>query len=133
MGNYNCSFYKSKFYILVVSYVLQREREFLLRKVELQKRNEIEKRAAADVASALESYEADNGDGYNAHYLMKSTIMSGSTISMTELFKIQGGMLPAVTAITILLATSFPDFFNSLAPSAETISLPLMQVFLKNP
>ncbi|KAG2280666.1 hypothetical protein Bca52824_051886 [Brassica carinata] len=36
-------------------------------------------------------------------------------------------MLPAVTAITILLATSFPDFFNSLAPSAETISLPLMQ------
>ncbi|KAL0682232.1 hypothetical protein Bca4012_049079 [Brassica carinata] len=46
---------------------------------------------------------------------------------MTELFKIQGEMLPAVTAITILLATSFPDFFNSLAPSAETISLPLMQ------
>ncbi|CAF2054069.1 unnamed protein product, partial [Brassica napus] len=55
----------------------EREREFLLRKVELQKHNEIEKRAAADVASALESYEADNGDGYNAHYLMKSTIMSG--------------------------------------------------------
>ncbi|KAH0872126.1 hypothetical protein HID58_069488 [Brassica napus] len=56
----------------------EREREFLLRKVELQKHNEIEKRAAADVASALESYEADNGDGYNAHYLMKSTIMSGT-------------------------------------------------------
>ncbi|KAF3610361.1 hypothetical protein DY000_02050981 [Brassica cretica] len=49
---------------------------------------------------------------------------------MTELFKIQGGMLPAVTAITILLATSFPDFFNSLAPYAETISLPLMQCVL---
>ncbi|CAN6914248.1 unnamed protein product [Brassica oleracea] len=48
---------------------------------------------------------------------------------MTELFKIQGEMLPAVTAITILLATFFPDFFNSLAPSAETISLPLMQVY----
>jgi hypothetical protein len=28
------------------------------------------------------------------------------------------------------LATSFPDFFNSLAPSAETISLILMQVSL---
>ncbi|KAG2250304.1 hypothetical protein Bca52824_080440 [Brassica carinata] len=67
-------------------YVLQREREreFLLRKVELQKHNEIEKRAAADVASALESYEADNGDGYNAHYLMKSTIMSGCTIAQQK-------------------------------------------------
>ncbi|CAH8385103.1 unnamed protein product [Eruca vesicaria subsp. sativa] len=43
-----------------------------------------------------------------------------------SLLKIQRGMLPAVTAITIVLAPSFPDFFNSLAPSAETISLVLM-------
>ncbi|CAN6815546.1 unnamed protein product [Brassica oleracea] len=41
------------------------------------KSNEVEKRAAADVASALESYEADNGEGYNDHYLVKITIMSG--------------------------------------------------------
>ncbi|KAG2272375.1 hypothetical protein Bca52824_066930 [Brassica carinata] len=59
--------------------------------------------------------------------MLISFLISKATISMTELFKIHGGMLPAVTAITILLATSFPDFFNSLAPSAETISLPLMQ------
>ncbi|KAL1206097.1 hypothetical protein V5N11_005253 [Cardamine amara subsp. amara] len=58
-----------------------------------------------------------------------SFLICKAAISMTELFKIQGGMLPAVTAITIILATSFPDFFNSLAPSAETISLILMQVF----
>ncbi|KAG7556283.1 hypothetical protein ISN44_As11g023330 [Arabidopsis suecica] len=58
-----------------------------------------------------------------------SFLICKAAISMTTLFKIQGGMLPAVTAITIVLATSFPDFFNSLAPSAETISLILMQVF----
>ncbi|KAG5393340.1 hypothetical protein IGI04_023303 [Brassica rapa subsp. trilocularis] len=45
------------------------------------KSNGLEKRAAADVASALESYEAENGEGYSDHYLMKSTIMSGCTIA----------------------------------------------------
>ncbi|XP_010493529.1 PREDICTED: uncharacterized protein LOC104770771 [Camelina sativa] len=58
-----------------------------------------------------------------------SFLICKSAILMTKLFNIQGGMLPAVTAITIVLATSFPDFFDSLAPSAETISLILMQVF----
>ncbi|CAF2088735.1 unnamed protein product [Brassica napus] len=61
--------------------------------------------------------------------LSVSFLICKAAISMTELLKIQGGMLPAVTAITVVLATSFPDFFNSLAPSAETISLVLMQVF----
>ncbi|CAH8361309.1 unnamed protein product [Eruca vesicaria subsp. sativa] len=61
--------------------------------------------------------------------LSVSFLICKAAISMTELLNIQGGMLPAVTAITIVLATSFPSFFNSLAPSAETISLVLMQVF----
>lgn len=61
--------------------------------------------------------------------LSVSFLICKAAISMTELLKIQGGMLPAVTAITVVLATSFPGFFNSLAPSAETISLVLMQVF----
>ncbi|KAJ4900443.1 hypothetical protein Rs2_14394 [Raphanus sativus] len=61
--------------------------------------------------------------------LSVSFLICKAAISMTELLKIQRGMLPAVTAITVLLATSFPDFFNSLAPSAETFSLVLMQVF----
>ncbi|KAF3525780.1 hypothetical protein F2Q69_00046259 [Brassica cretica] len=67
--------------------VLQRERE----RVPAQKggtagtkSNEVEKRAAADVASALESYEADNGEGYNDHYLVKITIMSGCTIAQQK-------------------------------------------------
>ncbi|XP_010421208.1 PREDICTED: uncharacterized protein LOC104706696 [Camelina sativa] len=58
-----------------------------------------------------------------------SFLICKAAISMTTLFNIQGGKLPAVTAITIFLATSFPDFFDSLAPSAEIISLILMQVF----
>lgn len=61
--------------------------------------------------------------------LSVSFLICKAAITLTTLFKIQGVMLPAVTAITIVLATSFPDFFNSLAPSAETISLILMQVF----
>jgi uncharacterized membrane protein len=62
--------------------------------------------------------------------LSVSFLICKAAITLTTLFKIQGVMLPAVTAITIVLATSFPDFFNSLAPSAETISLILMQVSL---
>ncbi|KAH0922499.1 hypothetical protein HID58_022517 [Brassica napus] len=48
------------------------------------KSNGLEKRAAADVASALESYEAENGEGYSDHYLMKSTIMSGTIAQQTK-------------------------------------------------
>ncbi|WZY99056.1 hypothetical protein YC2023_071385 [Brassica napus] len=62
----------------------ERERERERERVPAQKggtagtkSNGLEKRAAADVASALESYEAENGEGYSDHYLMKSTIMSG--------------------------------------------------------
>ncbi|CAN8264991.1 unnamed protein product [Cochlearia groenlandica] len=58
-----------------------------------------------------------------------SFLICKAAITITKLLKIQGGMLPAVTAIIVVLATSFPGFFNSLAPSAETISLILMQVF----
>ncbi|KDP22237.1 hypothetical protein JCGZ_26068 [Jatropha curcas] len=48
---------------------------------------------------------------------------------VTKLFGIQGGILPAVTAIVVILATAFPTQFNQLAPSGEAIALILMQVF----
>lgn len=41
---------------------------------------------------------------------------------------IQGGTLPAVTAIVVILATAFPSQFNSLAPAGEAMALILMQV-----
>ncbi|KAJ0099099.1 hypothetical protein Patl1_20195 [Pistacia atlantica] len=48
---------------------------------------------------------------------------------ITKLFGIQGGNLPGVTAIVVLLATVFPKLFANLAPAGDTIALVLMQVF----
>ncbi|KAF8379560.1 hypothetical protein HHK36_029000 [Tetracentron sinense] len=47
----------------------------------------------------------------------------------TKLFGIQGGSLPCITAIVVLLATAFPTQFGYLAPASEAIALILMQVF----
>ncbi|KAF2312241.1 hypothetical protein GH714_028712 [Hevea brasiliensis] len=47
---------------------------------------------------------------------------------VTKFFQIQGGILPAVTAIVVVLATAFPTPFNYLAPSGEAIALILMQI-----
>lgn len=47
---------------------------------------------------------------------------------ITQYYGIQGGMLPAVTAIVVLLATMFPGQFNQLAPSGEVMAMILMQV-----
>ncbi|KAJ8773196.1 hypothetical protein K2173_028373 [Erythroxylum novogranatense] len=48
---------------------------------------------------------------------------------LTKYFGIQGGSLPAITAIVVVLATLFPTQFNHLAPSGEAMALILMQVF----
>ncbi|XP_047322142.1 uncharacterized membrane protein YjcL [Impatiens glandulifera] len=48
---------------------------------------------------------------------------------LTKYFGIQGGILPAVTAIVVLLATLFPTQFAQLAPSGEAMAMILMQVF----
>lgn len=47
---------------------------------------------------------------------------------LTKYFDIQGGTLPMVTAIVVLLATLFPRQFAYLAPSGEAMALILMQV-----
>ncbi|KAG8638381.1 hypothetical protein MANES_14G023100v8 [Manihot esculenta] len=52
---------------------------------------------------------------------------AGSYLSQS--FGIQGGILPIVTAIVVILATAFPTQFNYLAPSGEALALILMQVF----
>ncbi|EYU25136.1 hypothetical protein ABFS82_06G029600 [Erythranthe guttata] len=49
--------------------------------------------------------------------------------SITKTFGIQGGELPAVTAIIVMLATFFPSFFRHLAPAGDLFALVLMQVF----
>lgn len=44
-------------------------------------------------------------------------------------FGIQGGELPAVTAIVVVLATLLPSYFRYLAPAGDAFALVLMQVF----
>ncbi|CAN4113044.1 unnamed protein product [Withania somnifera] len=48
---------------------------------------------------------------------------------LTKHFGIPGGLLPTITAIVVILATSFPSQFAYLAPSGEAMALILMQVF----
>ncbi|XP_060675724.1 uncharacterized protein LOC107406519 isoform X2 [Ziziphus jujuba] len=48
---------------------------------------------------------------------------------LTKYFGIQGGSLPAITALVVILATIFPKPFAYLAPSGEAVALILMQIF----
>ncbi|XP_010255248.1 PREDICTED: uncharacterized protein LOC104595988 [Nelumbo nucifera] len=48
---------------------------------------------------------------------------------LTKLFAIQGGSLPCITTIVVILATLFPAQFGYLAPAGEAVALILMQVF----
>ncbi|XP_059667122.1 uncharacterized protein LOC132312674, partial [Cornus florida] len=50
-------------------------------------------------------------------------------IFFTNYFRIEGGSLPVITAIVVVLATVFPTHFRRLAPSGEAMALILMQVF----
>ena len=50
---------------------------------------------------------------------------------LTKYFGIQGGSLPAITAIVVILATAFPKQFAYLTPSGEAMALILMQVSLQ--
>ncbi|CAN1158640.1 Uncharacterized membrane protein YjcL [Linum perenne] len=48
---------------------------------------------------------------------------------LTKYLGVQGGPLPAITAIVVVLATAFPSQFNYLAPTGEAMAMILMQVF----
>lgn len=47
---------------------------------------------------------------------------------ITKLYGIQGGTLPGVTAIIVILATLLPKFISPLVPAGHTVALVLMQV-----
>ncbi|KAL8139732.1 hypothetical protein V2J09_005753 [Rumex salicifolius] len=79
--------------------------------------------------------ESEHHQGSKTSVLQTATSIAVSfaickcAVYITQLFKIKGGILPGVTAIVIILATTFPRIFSFLAPSAESISLVLMQIF----
>ncbi|KAH7856276.1 hypothetical protein Vadar_034792 [Vaccinium darrowii] len=84
-----------------------------------------------------------SGDGSNMEFetsnklpvLQTATAIAASFVickfgtSLTKYLGIQGGSLPAITAIVVILATAFPSQFGHLAPSGEAMALILMQVF----
>lgn len=47
---------------------------------------------------------------------------------LAKYFGMQGGTLPAITAIVVILVTLFPAQFNQLAPPGEALAVILMQV-----
>ncbi|XP_021651554.2 uncharacterized protein LOC110643480 isoform X2 [Hevea brasiliensis] len=65
----------------------------------------------------------------SATALTVSFVICKTAIYLTQLCKIQGGSLPAITAMVVILATAFPTQFARLAPAGDTIALVLMQVF----
>ncbi|KAL6127676.1 hypothetical protein ACLB2K_071039 [Fragaria x ananassa] len=77
--------------------------------------------------------ESDNGKKLplvqTATALAVSLAICKSGYYLTKYFRIQGGILPSVTAIVVVLATVFPKQFAYLAPSGEAMAMILMQVF----
>ncbi|KAK1314795.1 hypothetical protein QJS10_CPA06g01180 [Acorus calamus] len=49
--------------------------------------------------------------------------------SIAKSLRIQGGNLPIITAVVVVLATLFPVQFSGLAPAGEYMALILMQIF----
>ncbi|KAJ0042026.1 hypothetical protein Pint_17521 [Pistacia integerrima] len=88
----------------------------------------------ASAASGVEMDTESNSGGktpvlQTAMALAISFAICKTATYITKLFGIQGGNLPGVTAIVVLLATVFPKLFANLAPAGDTIALVLMQVF----
>ncbi|KAK0598656.1 hypothetical protein LWI29_036694 [Acer saccharum] len=88
-------------------------------------------------ASSTDSVEMDteSDSGGNKDVLQTATAIAISfaickiASYLTKLCRIQGGNLPGVTAIVVILATLFPTQFGYLAPAGDKLALVLMQVF----
>ncbi|KAF7813104.1 putative membrane protein YjcL-like [Senna tora] len=61
--------------------------------------------------------------------LATSFVICKAAQYLTKLSGIQGGTLPGITAIIVILATILPRQIVSLGPAGHTIALVLMQVF----
>ncbi|KAK8503900.1 hypothetical protein V6N12_019070 [Hibiscus sabdariffa] len=85
--------------------------------------------------SADDEVDLDSKMGSKTPVLQTATAVAMSFLIckmasyLTNLFKIEGGILPGVTAIVVILATLFPTQFGDLAPAGDAVALVLMQVF----
>lgn len=93
--------------------------------------NLVENLLFVDVALDMES---DSGNKLpvlqTASALTVSLFICLSATCLTKFFGIQGGTLPSITAIVVVLATALPMYFGYLAPAGDTIAVVLMQVIV---
>ncbi|KNA22205.1 hypothetical protein SOVF_036060 isoform A [Spinacia oleracea] len=89
----------------------------------------------AEVSTGDGMADMSSGDGDKLPILQSATALAVSFLIckagsfITKHYGIKGGMLPAITAIVVCLATVFPKQFSQLAPSGEVMAMILMQVF----
>lgn len=80
------------------------------------------------------AYNADSGSGDNVPVLQTSTALAVSFVickgatHIIQLLKVQGGTLPAITAIVVILATLLPKRIGYLAPAGDAIAAISIQV-----
>lgn len=83
----------------------------------------------ADDAMYMESNDQDKVPLLQfATALAASFLICKAAQYFTKLSGIQGGILPAVTAIIVILATLLPRQIGSLGPAGHNVALVLMQV-----
>lgn len=83
----------------------------------------------ADVSMKMESHnERKLPVLETATALATSFVICKASTHLTRLCGIQGGSLPVITALVVVLATLLPTHFAYLAPFGDTIAVILMQV-----
>ncbi|CAA2991778.1 uncharacterized membrane -like isoform X4 [Olea europaea subsp. europaea] len=82
-----------------------------------------------DASTAMKSEGNQLSVLHIATALAVSFAICKAATSLTKLLRIQGGDLPAITAIVVVLATSLPKYFCQLASAGEAFAVVLMQVF----
>ncbi|KAK7281465.1 hypothetical protein RIF29_09487 [Crotalaria pallida] len=85
-----------------------------------------------DDAMDMESdYEGNLPVLQTATALATSFLICKAATYLTKLYGIQGGTLPGVTAIVVILATLLPKQIGSLGSASHTVALILLQLDLK--
>ncbi|KAJ0658263.1 hypothetical protein HanLR1_Chr14g0555791 [Helianthus annuus] len=91
--------------------------------------------AETSTASKDTVNNANSGSGDKSGLLQTATALAVSfaickcATHIVQMFKIQGGSLPAITAIVVILATLLPKQIGYLAPAGDAVAAILIQVF----
>lgn len=89
--------------------------------------------ASTSTNDSVKNMDSESGNNLSvlqtASAIAISFAICKTGIFLTKYFGIKGGSLPAITAIVVVLATTFPAQFAHLAPAGEAMALILMQVF----